>query len=84
MTMRDKETVLPFVFVSVILLLCMWLGGCAVSMQLMTDSQHRARTQDRVLIDRAHGSYQGDNATTLDEYRERYRVANDQQSDSGM
>lgn len=67
-------------------LLALWLmvvmSGCAVNMQLMTDSQHRRRTQDRVLIDRAHGSYTGDNATTLDQYRERYRLANDQQNGS--
>ena len=69
---------LPLVYAGVVLWLVAAMSGCAVSMQLMTDKQHRARTQDRVLIDRAHGSYKGDNATTLDQYRERYRLVNDQ------
>ncbi len=65
-----------------LLLLVAMNGGCAVNAQLMTDKQHRARTLNRVLIDRQHGSYTGDNATSLEEYRERYRLANDQQNGS--
>lgn len=67
-TVRDW---LPVAYAGVVLWAVAWMTGCAVSAQFMTDSQHRARTQDRVLIDRSHGSYEGDNATTLEEYRER-------------
>lgn len=80
---------LPALYAVVVLWLVAVMSGCAVSAQLMTDAQHRRRTQDRVLINRAHGSYQGDNATTLEQYRKRYpggakrSFANDQQSDSG-
>ncbi len=62
-------------------LVALWIliavgSGCAVSAQLMTDKQHRVRTMDRVLIDRSHGSYRGDDAITLDQYRKRYQVVN--------
>ncbi len=73
---------LPVLYAGVVLYLVAVMSGCAVSAQLMTDAQHRRRTQDRVLIDRSHGSYKGDNATTLDEYRARYRLANDPQNGS--
>ncbi len=72
----------PLVCVLVALWLMVTMSGCAVSAQFMTDAQHRRRTQDRVLIDRSHGSYKGDNATTLEQYRERHRLANDPQGDS--
>ncbi len=62
---------LPVAYVVFVLCAVAWMSGCAVSAQFMTDRQHRARTVDRVLIDRAHGSYTGDNAVTLDEYRSR-------------
>ncbi len=70
---------LPLVYGAFLLYLVAVMSGCAVNMQLMTDSQHRARTMDRVLIDRSHGSGTGDHATTLDEYRARYKLANDLQ-----
>ena len=72
----------PLACVIVVLWLMVAMSGCAVSMQLQTDAQHSGRTKDRVLIDRAHGSYQGDRAITLDQYRERYRLANDPQTGS--
>lgn len=72
---KDLMDWLPLVCVLGGLWLMMVMSGCAVSAQLMTNSQHRARTMDRVLIDRAHGSYEGDRATKLRQYRERYGLA---------
>ncbi len=74
--MRDRHVWLPIIHLSVVLMGWIYLSGCAVSAQFMTDAQHRRRTQDRVLIDRSHGSYKGDNAVrgyaaTLKEYRAR-------------
>lgn len=72
---KDLTDWLPLVCVLMGLWLMMVMSGCAVNMQLMTDSQHRARTMDRVLIDRSHGSYEGDRATKLEQYHKRYSVA---------
>ncbi len=69
--MKDRHVWLPIIYISVVLMGGIYLSGCAVSAQFMTDAQHRRRTQDRVLIDRSHGSYKGDNAVTLNEYRAR-------------
>lgn len=58
------------------------LTGCTGRIDIATYAQDRARTKDRVLIDRAHGSYEGDRALTLNQKRARYRtaVASTQQS----
>lgn len=72
MTRRLIRDWLPVVYAGVVLWAVAWMSGCAVSAQFMTDRQHRVRTMDRVLIDRPHGSYQGDGAVSLPEYRARY------------
>ncbi len=63
---------LPVAYAGCVLWAVAWMSGCAVSAQFMTDRQHRDRTEDRVLTDRAHGSGTGDHAVSLDEYRARY------------
>lgn len=71
MTKRLIRDWLPVAYAGFVLWAVAWMSGCAVSAQFMTDRQHRARTMNRVLIDRSHGSYTGDNAVTLKEYRKR-------------
>lgn len=76
--MRLRKDVMDFgpvlgliVMLGVCIAIC---AGCALKLDLATHEQDRARSRDRVLIDRAHGSYEGDRALTMDERITRRRA----------
>ncbi len=68
--MRDRNVLLPLVFISVVLMGWVYLSGCAASMNLMTHRQYQDQSRDRVLIDRRFGDYDRD-GFTLQEFRKR-------------